>query len=191
MNGGKQRDRTPAALAHRPRLSKAAPYRSGSFPDGCPGRSRSGDLRLMRALLFHLSYRTFDPSRDVTGVHSPRSELNGHALRPRLLRPLRIPVPPRGVVDECMRLGVTGWNRTNTNGVTFRGSAIELRPHPNARCLSGLGGRSRTCDPRVPNAMRCQLRYTEVSYGAEEFRWIQQPTIRYSRSAKSLPISRR
>lgn len=27
----------------------------------------------------------------------------------------------------------------------------------------GLGDRSRTCDPRVPNAVRYQLRYTEVN----------------------------
>src|SRR5437868_3876250 len=66
---------------------------------------------------------------------SPRSELNGHALRPRLLRPLRIPVPPRGVFDEYMRLGVTGRSRTDTSGVTFHGSAVELQPHPSTRAV--------------------------------------------------------
>ena len=63
-----------------------------------------------------------------------------------------------------MRLGVTGRSRTGTSGFTAHGSAIELRPHPNARIKDiGLGGRVRTCDPVRPRHVRFQLRYTEMT----------------------------
>src|SRR5439155_16880488 len=42
-----------------------------------------------------------------------------------------------------MRLGVTGRSRTGTGGVTSRSSAIELRPHPNARGDSPQGDAAR------------------------------------------------
>ena len=60
-----------------------------------------------------------------------------------------------------MRLGVTGRSRTGTIGITNRGSAIELRPHPNALDENGLGGRVRTADLMLPKHPRYQLRYTE------------------------------
>ena len=52
---------------------------------------------------------------------SPRPGSNGHALRPRLLRPLRLPFPPRGV---RMRLGLTDRIRTGDARVT----TLSLRP---------------------------------------------------------------
>lgn len=64
----------------------------------------------------------------------------------------------------CMRLGVTGRSRTDINGPTIHGSAIELRPHPSARKKKdGLGGRDRTCDLVLPRHARSRLRYTEMS----------------------------
>ena len=71
-----------------------------------------------------------------------------------------------------MRLGVTGRNRTDINGPTTHGSAIELRPHPSARVdEDGLGGRVRTCDPVRPRHVRFQLRYTETEIGTRG--WIR------------------
>jgi hypothetical protein len=43
--------------------------------------------------LDHLSYRAM--------CWSPRSESNGHARGPRLLRPVRLPIPPRGDDSWC------------------------------------------------------------------------------------------
>ena len=92
----------------------------------------------------------------------PRSESNGHARGRRLLRPVRLAnSATRGTnqlvrrlglepqqaglrgrelrrfssrrTEMRMRLGVTDRNRTDVSGVTSRGSAVELRPHPNAR----------------------------------------------------------
>ena len=51
-----------------------------------------------------------------------------------------------------MRLGVTGRSRTGTCGVTFRSSAIELRPHPSAR------GRKLDSTVRVVLTRACAVR---------------------------------
>jgi hypothetical protein len=92
--------------------------------------------------------------------------------RQRCLRPPRLPVSPAGLDEgRSMHLGVAGRNRTDASGITTHGSAIELRPHPNARSAmrldgtgsNGLGGRGRTCDLMLPKHPRCQLRYTEKS----------------------------
>jgi hypothetical protein len=153
---------------------------------GRPGWARSTGLRRMRALLF---------AELRTAVWSPRSESNGHALRApasetgasassatrgfgaspgacTLTIRGKSPVLCRSSRDalETMHLGVAGRNRTDASGITTHGSAIELRPRPNARCAvpigfpgsDGLGGRDRTCDLMLPKHPRCQLRYTEM-----------------------------
>ena len=80
---------------------------------------------------------------------------NLHALRPRLLKPLRLPVPPIGLL-----FGVRGRDRTDDHRVH-----IPERCHCATRTieLNGLRGEVRTPDPMLPKHVRCQLRYAEMN----------------------------
>ena len=126
------------------------------------------DLGLRREALASLA-RDLETGIDLVGAvsrcppwdelkWSPRPGLNGHALRPRLLKPLRLPVPPRGVVGlnddrhASMRSGVTGRNRTDTGGITTRSSAVELRPHLNARLRLSMNWSRRSESNGRPHA---------------------------------------
>ena len=78
---------------------------------------------------------------------------NLHAMRPRLLRPLRLPVPPIG----RLLFGVRGRDRTDDHRVH-----IPERFHCATRTIEiGLRGEVRTPDPMLPKHVRYQLRYAE------------------------------
>ncbi len=117
---------------------------------------------------------------------SPRSESNGHARGPRLLRPVRLPIPPRG---DNSSVGCAVGIEPTTTGFTFRSAATA--PHapsnlvgmagiepatsssPSSRAarlrhipMSGLRGEARTPDLMLPRHVRYQLRYAEKIWSA-------------------------
>jgi hypothetical protein len=125
----------------------------------------------------HLSYRAM--------CWSPRSESNGHARGPRLLRPVRLPIPPRGDDSWCpmqdsnlhalrprllkpLRLpvppiGQVGWGAWSGSNRRPPGSQPGALPprHTHHRIEIGLRGEARTPDPMLPKHVRCQLRHAE------------------------------
>lgn len=117
---------------------------------------------------------------------SPRSDSNGHARGPRLLRPVRLPIPPRGDVLLVPDAGIEpachaatafeaaasagSANRATRIGVRGRVRTDDRRVHIPERCrcatrtipFIGLHGEVRTLDPMRPKHVRRRLRYAEM-----------------------------
>lgn len=91
-------------------------------------------------------WRAYSATRGLNKSWYPMQASNLHALRPRLLRPLRLPIPPTGL---C---GVHGRDRT-----VDRRSHIPERYHCATRTIKpGRDGRIRTCGLVHPMHARCQ-----------------------------------
>ena len=104
-------------------------YRRENWIDGRGGRIRTCVHRVKAGCLRPLDYAPIDSGDELvpsvrverTRRVAPASETGASAYSATRGR------------SGWMRLGVTGRSRTGTCGVTFRSSAIELRPHPSAR----------------------------------------------------------